>query len=120
MDHSGGQGTADHGQEQAGDGQRHGDGDGGGNGLAGISNTAVEGKCHDDGRCDRSQGGVRCDGGADVSPTKGHHLKRTAQEDALLKVTGYETDKRARNERLMELELIQNAFHTGKQRDNRD
>lgn len=35
-------------------------------------------------------------------------------------MTGYETDKRARHERLMELELIQDAFHTGKQRDNRN
>lgn len=94
--------------------------DGRGNGLGRISGATVEGEHHDDRRSDRGQSGVRRDGGADVSPAKGHHLERTAQEDALLKVTGYETDKRACHERLMELELIQNAFHTGKQRDNRN
>lgn len=84
---SGSNGTADHGQEQTSDRQRDGDGDGRGNGLGRISGAAVEGEHHDDRRSDRGQSGVRRDGGADVSPAKGHHLERTAQEDALLKVT---------------------------------
>ena len=112
--------AANHRQEQASHGQRHGESDGGGDGGLGVGRTAVEREHHDDGGRNGGQGRIGRDGGADVRPTEGDHLQGAAEHDALLQVAGHETDERAGHERLVELELVQNTLHTGQQRDDGD
>ncbi len=113
-------GTAKHGQEQTSDRQRHGECDSGRDGGLGVSATTAEALDHDDGGGHGSQCRVRCHSGADVCPTKGHHLKGATEEDALLDVTGNQTNKGAGHQRLVELPLVKNAFHTSKEGDEDD
>ena len=120
MSDSGSNGTANHGQEQTSDRQRDGDGDGGGDGALGIRRAAIEAEDHQDGRGDGGQSRVRCDGSADVGPAEGHELQRAAQHNALGEVTGHKSDQGAGHQRLVELELIEDALHAGQQGDDDD
>ncbi len=117
MDHSRCDGAADHGEEEASDGQRHGDGDGGSHGLGGVG-AAVDGDNHQNGGGDGGESRIRSDGSADVGPTKGNHLKRAAQEDSLRGVTGHKTNERACDQRLVELPLVEDALHACQEGNN--
>ena len=121
VDHRNGERTHDHGKEEASHGQRHGHGDGRGDSGA-LVGAVTNGDDHENCRCDRRECGVGGDGSTNVSPAKGHHLERTAQDDASLKLTAHQADERACDQRLVELPLVQNAFHAGKEGndDNQD
>ena len=116
-----GERTDDHRQEEAGHGEGHGHGDGRGDG-GGLVGAAVDGDDHQDRGGDRREGRVRGDGRADVGPAEGHHLQGAAEDDARLEVAAHQTDERARDERLVELPLVKDAFHAGEEGndDNQD
>ena len=120
VDDAGGQRTADHGQEQASHGQGHCQGDGRVDGVGRVGGAAVKRQDHDDGGGDGGKGGIGSDGRADVGPAEGDHLEGAAQNDALLQVTGDQADERAGHQRLVELELIEDALHAGQQGDDND
>ena len=120
MDHRDCDGTADHGQEQARDGQRNCHGDGGVDRGNGVGSATVESDDHEDCGGHGRESRVRGNGGADVRPAEGNHLKGAAEDDALLRVAADQTDKGAGNKRLMELELVENAFHTSQESNDND
>ena len=59
-------------------------------------------------------------GGADVRPAEGNHLELAAKEDALLEMAADKADERAGHQGLVELELIEDAFHTSEEGNNDD
>ena len=120
MNHGDGDRTDDHREEQAGHGKRHGDGDRGADRSLGIGGATVKGEHHDDRGGHRGERGVGGDGGTNVGPTESHELQGATEQDALLKVTANEADQRTSDQRLVELELVEDALHTSEERDEND
>ena len=114
-----GERTHDHGQEEARHGERHSDGDRVGDRF--VRRRAVTDLQHHD---DRGRGGrergIGGHGGADVSPAERHHLQCAAEHDALGEVPAYQSDERTGHQRLVELELIENALHAGEEGNDDD
>ena len=120
VDDGDGQRAHDHREEEAGHRQRHGERDGRVDGIGRVDRAAVEREHHDDGGRDGGERGVGRHGGADVGPAEGDHLERAAQHDALREVPAHQPDERARHERLVELELVEDALHARQERDEDD